>query len=133
MAPCKGPHLAIEAARRAGVRLKLAAKCSRFFATTGKGRSSRSVRLDLLVTEGLHQHGRDDQTRQGVIDADDFFQRRCDIVADAYGTQFRALPVGIPIDERADDPPERVAAQSMAQTFAGGKTADGENENRGDH
>jgi len=31
MAPCKGPHLAIEAARRAGIRLKLAGEIQPFF------------------------------------------------------------------------------------------------------
>jgi glycosyltransferase involved in cell wall biosynthesis len=31
MAPCKGPHLAIEAARRAGIRLKLAGEVQPFF------------------------------------------------------------------------------------------------------
>ena len=39
MAPCKGAHLAIDAARRAGVRLKLAGEIQPLFRDTGKNRS----------------------------------------------------------------------------------------------
>ena len=45
MAPCKGAHLAIEAARRAGIRLSSPARSSRFSTTTG----SRSVRSSMAI------------------------------------------------------------------------------------
>jgi len=86
--------------------------------------TSRSVKLDLLVTEGLHQHGRDDQTRQGVIDADDFFQG---VATSSPTPTGRSSGFACGYRPSTNEPTIRrnvLLPMSMAQTFdAGGKTA----------